>query len=343
LLLVGWMLLRCLVSERRLRLLVELIMAIAVLSAIFGLWRQLSQHQVGFVLPKLRPGFGYGQFINSNHFAFLMEMALGLTLGMAICRGVSGVRLAIYVLCAVPMFVTLVLANSRGGILSILCQAVFLAWLLVSRRGQNKGSGTVVSGTRLLLLRAVLVTMLLVGAVVTVVFVGGDPLVGRIDTISVELDPKAAHTFALRQNIWQATWRLIKDHPVAGVGFGGYWIAITKYHQASGDITPQEAHNDYLELLASGGVIGVLIGIWFIVEFARSARRTFGTADHFHRAVALGAMAGILAVAVHSLVDFGLHTTINALVFTVLIAVSTGQTGGGRRPHTFRRQKTARV
>src|SRR6185369_3482466 len=126
-------------------------------------------------------------------------------------------------------------------------------------------------------------------------------------------------------------------HPIAGVGFGGYWIAISKYHHASGDTTPQQAHNDYLELLASGGLIALAIGIWFIIAFVGLARGALRNADPPGQAVILGAMTGILTVSVHSLVDFGLHITINALVFTALIGLvciihkqSNGSQGAAR-------------
>lgn len=326
LLLVGWLLVHT-TTKKRLRLMVELIITVGAVSAIFGLWRQASQHQAGFLLPFLLPRFGYGQFINSNHFAYLMEMALGLTVGIALFRGVTGKRLAIYLIAAVPMWVALVLANSRGGILSMLCQVLFLAALFVSRREdlrrhEASGAQSRFSSARLLLVRAVLVATLLIGAVVTVVFVGGDPLAGRIGGLSVELDRKTADSYTLRPNIWRATWELIKDHPVAGVGFGGYWIAITEYHHGSGEATPQEAHSDYLELLASGGLIGLAIGIWFALVFVKVARGQGRRGnDPYLRAAKFGALAGILAVAVHSFVDFGLHITINAVVFTVLLAI----------------------
>jgi O-antigen ligase len=324
LILAGWLLVRYTTTPRRLRHLVETIIVIGVMSAGFGLWRQTSQHGIGFVLPYLRPGFGFGQFINPNHFAFLMEMALGLTLGIAICRGVSGSRLALYLFAAVPMWVALVLANSRGGLISILCQVVFLAVLLVSHRAGHAPAARL-SRIQRLALQAALVATLLIGAVATVVVVGGDRLAGRIDSLSVELDRKTAESYTLRQNIWSATWELIKDHPVSGVGFGGYWIAITRYHRASGGTTPQQAHSDYLELLASGGLIGLAIGIWFIVVFVRAAYCKVRAADRYLRAVKLGALAGIITVAVHSLVDFGLHIPVNALVCTALVALVVGE------------------
>jgi O-antigen ligase len=324
LLLVGYLLVIHTATRRRLELLVALLIVIGVGSAIFGLCRQLSQRHAGFVLPYLLPGFGYGQFINSNHFAYLMEMALGLAVAIVVFRGASGKRLAMYLIAAVIMWVALVLANSRGGILSMLCQVAFLAVLFAYRGREMKTrelNGTRLSRTRLLLLRVLLVATLLVGAVVTVVFVGGDPLAVRMSSLSVELDRKTADSYTLRPNIWRATWDLIKDQPIAGVGFGGYWIGITKYHHGSGEVTPQEAHSDYLELLASGGLVGLAIGVWLVFVFVKAVRREVWGNDSFLRAAKFGALAGIVAVAVHSLVDFGLHTTINAIVFTALLAI----------------------
>jgi O-antigen ligase len=318
----GGMLIRHTRNQRQLYFLIETIIAVAVISAGFGLLRQATQEQVGFGLPHLRPAFGYAQFINSNHFAFLMEMALGLTLGIAVCSRARGLRPMLYLIAAIPMWVAVVLSNSRGGILSILCQVVLLGGLLVT--GTNEETPEAkrrFSRTGQIVRNAVLVSVLLMGSAVIVAFVGGDPLAQRTNNLPVELNQKTAETYTLRRNIWQATGNLIKDHPITGVGFGGYWIAIVKYHRASGETSPQQAHNDYLELLASGGVIGVAIGIWFSIVLIRLARDAWRTANPPGRAVIVGASTGIVTVAVHSLVDFGLHITINSVIFTALIAL----------------------
>ena len=76
-------------SPRRLHALIYVVIGVAVASACFGLARETPQFPTPFfILPYLERGMGYGQFINRNHFAFLMEMALGLTLGLIAGGGV---------------------------------------------------------------------------------------------------------------------------------------------------------------------------------------------------------------------------------------------------------------
>ena len=114
-------------------------------------------------------------------------------------------------------------------------------------------------------------------------------------------------------------------NPVAGVGFGAYWAAVPAFHDASGTMPPQEAHNEYLELLASGGLIGLAIAIWFFVAVIQRTRENLHSMNRFRRAACFGATLGIIGVAVHSLVDFGLHMMVNALMFTTLVVIATSK------------------
>src|SRR5262249_11538567 len=102
---------------------------------------------------------------------------------------------------------------------------------------------------------------------------------------------------------------------------GGYWAAVPTYHGASGLQTPQQAHNDYLELLAGGGLIGAAILIWFCVVLVKQARQSLQVARGFQRTAVLGALIGLAGVAIHSTVDFGLHVTINALIAVALLSI----------------------
>ncbi len=336
LILLGIMLLSYARDKRRLRALVSLVIGVGLASALFGLLRQTTQHQAGFVLPYLMPGLGYGQFINKNHFAFLMEMALGLVLGLMIGGGVRRDRLLIYLSMALLLWTTLILSNSRGGILSMLCQLIFVGLLfpLVHRAPEAAEAHRGVTGWaeragRSFVIRALLIICLIIVAGVGIVKVGGDPLLSNLEALPGEVSASGENVLrsgARRMDIWRATWRLIKAHPVAGVGFGGYWTAIPAYHDASGELTPQEAHNDYLELLASGGLVGAALSLWLIWvlvgEICAGFRRS---PDRFSRAASFGALLGISGVAVHSLLDFGLHVTINAVIFVALIVIATAR------------------
>jgi O-antigen ligase len=326
LLVLGWLITNHVRDKRRVYQLVDTIVAVGFVTASFGLLRQLTQQSDGFFLAGLKVGFGYGQFINPNHFAYLMEMALGLILGIAAAGGLRGVRLAAYVLAAIPMSLGLILSGSRGGILSIICVVPVLAIILLSRSRNRSADGlprerSIWRAGKLILVQMALVVLMLSAAITTVTYVGGEKLSGKLVTVGAEFDRGTSDAYVLRTSTWRATWNLIKDRPLAGVGFGGYWIAITKYHTASGEITPQEAHNDYLELLASGGLIGLVLALWFLVEFIRAARRNIRSDDRHMRPIRLGALGGILAVSIHSLVDFGLHIPINAALLVTLMAL----------------------
>ena len=309
-------------TRSRITIIIHLIIGIAIVSALFGILRQTLQQQPGFLLPRTLPGVGYGQFINKNHFAFFMEMGLGLVLGMAMFRGVSRERMMIYAALAIPIWTGLVLANSRAAILAMLSQ-IAVAFVL-AMRGSNQAAANWKGFVSLRVLTLVcLVAVILVGTV----WVGGDRLVTKFSSASTEfgIDESGDRSGVTRSEIWQASWKMFAAHPLFGVGLGGYWIAITKYHNASGVSTPQEAHNDYLELLSSGGLIGLGIGVWFFSSLVVRIRQNLSSQDPFQRSICVTAVLGLTGVAIHSLFDFGLHLLFNTLVFLVLVSLATGR------------------
>lgn len=330
------MLLRFTTSRRRLTAIVLTVVCVGVSSALFGIVRQGAQTaEMGFVLPSLPRGLGYGQIISRNQFAFMMEMALGLSLGVAAARAGRHASSLIYLALALPAGAALILANSRGGILTLLCQLLFVfalaapAWTR-RRRGHDETDADARGLRRRalsLVVRAVAAAALVALVSVAVVWVGGERVVSNLSTVGEELaaqDAEAATRWNTRRvDIWRATWEMFKDHPVAGVGMGGYWAAIPQYHDASGEYTPQQAHNDYLELLASGGLLAAALLLVFAFLLMRRARTTLRSTDAFRRAATLGALAGLFGVAVHSLFDFGLHMTANAALFAALVAIAS--------------------
>jgi len=331
LILVLVLFLRFTSNAKRLGILVHAIIAVASASALFGIARQVMQHGPvgpGFGLARLVFGSGYAQFTNRNHFAFLMEMALGLVIGVGLLQRARRERLLLYLSMAMFLCAAVVLSRSRGGLLAIAVQIVFAGLLFVNLKTSATESGAAgrrwTRWARSIVATAVITGALIVIIVTGVAWLGGDQLSTGVETATQEMsgvDPSDEHQGARRRDIWRATWSMFRAHPIAGAGLGAFWAEVPVFHQASGALTPQQAHNDYLELLASGGLLGAALFIWFAVALIREARRSVRTSEGFQRAVSLGAIIGLVGVAVHSIVDFGLHITINAVVFVVLAGI----------------------
>ena len=329
LVLAALLLTRFTTSRKRLTVLIHTIIGVAVISALFGIARQAMQHSPEFVLSRLRPAVGYGQFINKNHFAFLMEMAMGLVVGVALMRGKRRERIPLYLAALLAMWAALVLSLSRGALMAMTAQIIFAALLFVNSRTVRKTTSEESESdrfawTRSIVVRGVMAAALLGIIVIGIVWLAGDQLATGVDSAAAEmttLDRTELHEGSRRRDIWQASWQMFKAHPIVGAGLGGYWAEVPTYHQASGVTTPQQAHNDYLELLSSGGLLGAALFIWFAITLVKQARQSMRANEGFQRAATLGAIVGLAGVGVHSIVDFGLHITVNALVFMALLAI----------------------
>ena len=317
-------------SKRRLGILVATIVAVAVASSVFGIARQTMQHSPGFFLPGLKPESGYGQFINKNHFGFLIEMAMGLVIGGAVMRNRRRVELMpLYLSLLLIMWAALVLSKSRGALLALAVEVIFAGLLFLGTRrsattSDSSSKSTLLRWTRSLAARTIMVGVLLSILVGGVIWLGGDQLATGVETAAIEMagvDPTEFNDRTRRSDIWRATWSMFKAHPLLGAGLGGYWAEVPAYHDGSGVLAPRQAHNEYLELLASGGIIGAALFVWFAIALIRQARENVASASGFQRAVLLGAIVGLVGVGVHSIVDFGLHITSNALVFVALLAI----------------------
>lgn len=185
--LAGLFLMRYASSERRLRITINVVIGVAVASAIFGILRQTMQHSAGFGLPLLLPDLGYGQFINKNHFAFLMEMSLGLILGLILGGGVRREQTLIYFAALMPLWIGLVLCGSRGGLVAMLAQIVVAALLfsVVARKGHaTEPQSRLISLARSWPVRVALLLVLIAGVAFGTLWLGGDRLAASIEEIA---------------------------------------------------------------------------------------------------------------------------------------------------------------
>lgn len=316
------------VNRQRLRILTGTVIAVGTASAAFGLFRVgMSGNEPSFISEMLAPGTGFAQFFNRNHFVFLMEMTIGLLLGLAL-KGDTGKELRYFTgLLIVFLTVVTISVNSRGGLLSVafvISSGFFLHFLTKRKSGARR--------TRTdWLKRASIGTAAAAGfiglLVIYIALVGGDPVVKRVEVLQQEIDMTSEENAEQidRKKIWAASLELIGEYPIAGAGFGAYPAAITRFDRSGGRFSLEQAHNDYLEIAAGGGILAVVLTLVFGGLAAAFFRRQFRSADRFRRAACFGAALAVIGVMLHSSVEFGLHTPVNFLLFLMLIVIGTAR------------------
>jgi O-antigen ligase len=110
-----------------------------------------------------------------------------------------------------------------------------------------------------------------------------------------------------RPIMWRGAWRLFRSHPVLGVGGGGFDPLFERYRPEGYRDQPVYAHCDYLNTLCDYGLVGFGLFFGAAALVAWRGRRATGLAG--------AAATGLLAFALHLLVDF--HLKIPALAMLV--------------------------
>ncbi len=314
-------------SPRRLRRSVLVITIFGVALALEGMIQAVVSPDAIYGFRSIQNAKPFGSFINSHHFAGYMELALAPALGLVFTGAVERERRLLYGFAALLMGIALLMTGSRGAMLSVVGEVLFLAFIS-SRMGgasvdDEAADGEAGANRRALKIKRTLAPLALGAMVLAVVIAGviafgGDAALDRIVGTVNRDDPTNGRT-----HFWAMTVESIRAHPLVGTGLGAFAFAYTRYDTANGLFRVEQAHNDYLQVLADTGVVGGIIAVAFFVMLFRTGLKRVRVADKYRRGVAAGALAGCVAVLIHSFFDFTLQTTANALLFFIIVALAT--------------------
>jgi O-antigen ligase len=318
---------------------VRAIAIIGVLLALTGIIQQplFNGKIYGFWTP-LMGGLPYGPFVNKNHFAGWMLMGLPLTLGWLcsqIARGMRGVRsgfrekllwlstpdasrIVLLMGASALMALSLILTMSRSG-MGAAAMAVFGTAVLAARK-QDTRAKKIVSAT-------------IVAAVVVLA-------VAWIGTASISDRFASANWGEMneRKGAWQDAIAIARRYPLVGTGLNTYGVATLFYQRYDLAQHYAQAHNDYLQLAAEGGLLLTIPAATCIVVLVLAIRRRFkqetSTMTYWIRA---GAVAGLCAIAVQETVEFSLQMPGNAALFAIVCAIALHRAPQSRATTTLPR------
>ena len=139
-----------------------------------------------------------------------------------------------------------------------------------------------------------------------------------------------------RPQVWKDTLNLSRDFPLFGVGLGNFQTIYPKYKTLTTPTLWEHAHNDYVEMLADTGWVGLLLffgGIWFLLF--STIKKWKQRRDPFPASITLGGFIGAISLLCHCLVEFNLHIPSNAFLLFVILGLSVvavnHKVRGGRR------------
>lgn len=264
-----------------------------------------------------------GTFVNPNHLAGYLLLPLALLFawtwwslrrhsqGLPIEQRVFGI--AVPVILWLATFLGLAFTASRAGLAAAGASTVamgLLAAFVVEPRGRARRSRS----SRSALLGAVILGI----GIAIVAGVSVQRGLGRIlATAPSEL------LWGARAQVCVQTLELWQRYPLLGSGLGSFREALETQQPASLPGRWDHAHNDFLELGATAGLLGIVVAAIGLTLLVRRLlvvlRRGYRTEDN---AFALAGLGIVVGVGVHELLDFGLTMPSNAFTAAALLAAA---------------------
>lgn len=285
-----------------------------------------------------------GAFVYHNHMAGYMEICLSVGIGLMLARlgGESKagrrnwknwlseaidfmlspkMRLR---LMLVVMVIALVLTRSRMGNTGFFAAMLVVGSLAIvlSRKTAPK--------TVALIASLIIIDVLVIGT-----WIGLEKVVNRVQETALTVDGGGREeSLELRQDAARHGMDLVADFPVFGTGAGSFYGSYLRYR------TPREgyfdhAHNDYVEIAADFGVLGAgLLGGFVLATLVAGVQVLVKRRSSLPRGIAFGALMAMVALIIHSTVDFNLQIPANALTLVVVMSMAwlarALPSGGGR-------------
>jgi probable O-glycosylation ligase (exosortase A-associated) len=184
---------------------------------------------------------GYGNMLDDNNF-----LALALAMLIPLCWysltfTTSPVLKGILIAIIGASIAQIIMSHSRGGSL-----ALAIGFGVMGLRSRRKWAFVTVVGT----------------CVGVAIYLVQDTYFKRIQTISAPAEEASAASRFVHANAAIAIW---KDHPIIGVGFGGFNYAVLAPQYGGPADGAHVAHNSYLQMLVDSGIVSFLIYVWILV------------------------------------------------------------------------------
>ncbi|HEX2747596.1 MAG TPA: O-antigen ligase family protein [Verrucomicrobiales bacterium] len=270
-----------------------------------------------------------GFYPNSNHLCGFMELAAFILLSITVFGRVHSFVRVLSGVVFLGACVCVAMSTSRGGALSFGFGVVVfagLAWMLQMIRSRHSRGKKTTIGWRFIL---VAVTAVAVG-----VFTWRE-----LETKFGK--GKVFETLNGRTELWARAQEQWWEAPILGTGARSFEYYETSFRNmgtpwitwSEVDVDAIFAHNDWLQLLADYGLVGLLLALFvlgshswnafaFLATDTRQAAQQGGGFFTDHRgAIVMGALVGMVSFATHCMADFHMHIGVLAVLAAAVLGI----------------------
>jgi len=263
-------------------------------------------------LQRTDPGLrAAGLYICPNHLAGYLEVSAVMGLSI-VCWSRQSFWLKLLAgYGAVICTIGIVLTGSRGGYISTFFGLLFfvvLSWLALRRASKHQ------------------IWVSAFGAIMVagIMFAGITAIFSRHYALQSRA-AKILDTRDIRVDLWKMAIQQFKLNPVVGTGGGTYQYYARRFRPSYIVADPVYAHNDYCQLLAEYGAIGLISALCFVIchwwvgwkslnYFVRERPVARYRMQSDSLALNIGALTAVSIYVVHSFLDFNLHIPANAML-----------------------------
>ena len=122
---------------------------------------------------------------------------------------------------------------------------------------------------------------------------------------------------------WASGLRIVEDFPAVGIGLGTWPELFTRYRARPwSDLYFSQAHNDYLQLIAETGMIGLALAAWFILRAGSFIYRWFADLLGTIVPVQAALVAALAIMCVVECFDFDLQIPAIAFFFAMILGLT---------------------
>jgi O-antigen ligase len=281
----------------------------------YAIFQYLTNSDRVWFAIKPYPHRGSGTYICPNHLGGFLEMLVPLGLAFTLASRLNHVLKILVGYASLVILAGIAVTVSRGSWISTIL-ALLLFFVILSFQRTHR-------------LAAFLALFLIIG--------GGAFLIPKSQffhqrakqLVNVQTGQIDDDT---RFYLWRSAIQIWHENPLWGVGPAHFDRRFRNFRPETLQLQPDRAHNDILNTLADWGVFGaVLVASTFLVlglgvvktwPAVRVTQRDIGERRRSNKfAFVLGASIGLVAILLHSFVDFNMHIPANAILLVALLAL----------------------